>query len=123
MAKAVAVEGDTKEITSTAKLPADAGQSGAWKAGSLQITTGDTISVDGKKVELSAMMTWTYEGGTAANNSPLPTLMDSATLSAGATKLKDKNRSILVDGDEISGTVDSGNKIVVSVSQGKLTTA
>jgi len=123
MTKAVAVEGDTQVVTSTAKHPGDVGQSGSWTESALQVTVGETISVAGKKVELSAQMIWIYAGGTVANGSPMPPVTDTATLTAGSTKLKDMNHDLLVDGDEVAGTVDSSNKILVTTSQGVLKTA
>jgi hypothetical protein len=122
MSKAVAVEGDTQVETSTAKLPADTGGSGSWQPGTLAVTTGETISVNGKKVELSAVMTWTYTGGTTANGSSIPPVPpDTATLTASPTKLTDANQHVLVEGDE--ATTVNGNKIIVTKSQEILKTA
>ncbi len=122
MSKAVAVEGDTQALTSTEKLPADTGQTGSWQADTLQVTIGKTVSVGGKKVELSAVMTWIYQGGTAGTSPMLP-VTDTATLAASPTKLKDANQNVLVEGDEVTGTVDAGNKIMVTKSQDVLRTA
>jgi len=124
MSKAVAVAGDTQFETSAAKLPADAGQSGSWQPGELLVTSGQTVSVNRKKVELSASMTWTYVDGLTAAGSPLsPAPVDTATLTAGPTRLTDSRQHVLVEGDEQSGTVDVGNKIIVSKSQDILKTA
>lgn len=122
MSKAVAVEGDTQAVTSTSKLSADTAQSGSWQAGTLEVTTGTKLTAAGKKVELSAVMTWTYQGGTAGT-SPMPPVSDSATLTAGPTKLTEGGQSVLVEGDEALGTMDPGNKITVSKSQDFLKTA
>ena len=79
----------------------------------------------GKLVEQSAMAAWQYVGGTnpsPAGPVPLPPIPDSATLMAGATTLTDGGLGILIDGDEATGAVDSGNKITVSASQSILST-
>jgi hypothetical protein len=124
MSKAVAVAGDTQFETSTAKLQADTNQTGSWQPdpdpGALVVTTGETISVNGKKVELSAVMTWTYIGG-AAGTSTMPPVPDTARLIAGPTKLTDANQHVLVEGDE--ATTVNGNKIIVTKSQEILKTA
>jgi hypothetical protein len=123
MSKSVAVDGDTQFETSTAKLPADTDQKGFWQpVGEPVVTLGETISVKDKKVELSAEMTWTYIGG-AASNTPIGPFQDTATLTAGPTKLTDANRNVLVEGDEATGTMDPGNKIIVKTSQDILKTA
>ncbi len=41
---------------------------------------------------------------------------------ASATRLTDGGQDILLDGDEATGSVDSGNKITVSASQSTLST-
>lgn len=87
--------------------------------------TGQKLSVDGKRVELSATAAWQYVGGTTGSPPigpvPIPPIPDSAILKAGSTKLTDGGRGILVDGDKATGSVDSGNKITVSASQQMLT--
>lgn len=122
MTRPIAVDGDTQIETSTAKHPSDGNQNGKWEQVSFTVTKGDKVSVNGKFVELSATAVWSYVGG-ANGTTPLPPVPDSATLTAGTTKLKDQSRDVLVDGDEATGRVDSGNKISVSASQHKLTTA
>ena len=112
---AVAVEGDTQEETSTAKLPADSNQTGSWALVKLTVVPGTKVSVEGKKVELSATASWLYSGGTSGQPSvPVPPIPDSASLQAGATKLTDVGQGILIDGDEVTGKADSGNKITAS---------
>lgn len=117
MSKAVAIEGDTQEVTSTAKHPADTDSKGSWSPGTLVVTRGEKVTVNGKKVELKAEMTWTYNGGSANNIQLAPAPTDSATLVANPTNLTDLNQHILVDGDEAIGSVDAGNKIIVTTSQ------
>jgi len=123
MSKAVAVAGDTQFETSTAKLPEDTDQKGSWQPDpdALVVTPGQTISVNGKNVELSAVMTWTYIGGTASN-APIGLFQDKAELKAGPTKLTDANQHVLVEGDEAKGERDPGNKIIVKTSQDILKT-
>lgn len=116
--KAVAIDGDTQEETSTAKLKADSNQTGSWALVNLTVVPGTKVSVGGKKVELSAAASWLYSGGTSGSPSvTVPPVPDAASLQAGATKLTDVGQGILVDGDEVTGKVDSGNKITVSASQ------
>lgn len=126
MPKPVAVDGDTQVETSTAKLQADANQTGSWQLVLSTIMPGQKLSVKGKLVELSATAAWQYVGGTTgsppAGPVPVPPIPDSAMLMAGATKLTDGGQGILVDGDEATGAVDSGNKITVSASQTILST-
>jgi hypothetical protein len=126
MSKAVAVEGDTKVETSTAKHPADINKTGSWSLMSSSVIAGTKVSFNGKKVEISAIATWSYVGGTVpappAPPTPLAPIPDSASLSASSTKLTDAGKGILVDGDEEKGKVDSGNKITVSASQSALKT-
>ena len=123
MPKPVAVDGDTTIETSTAKLAGDSNQTGQWQLMSSNIQKGQKLSVEGKLVELSAQATWSYVGGTSGPTSvPVPPVPDTAMLMAGPTKLKDGGKGILVDGDEATGAVDSGNKITVSASQQKLST-
>lgn len=119
----VAVDGDTQVETSTAHVPADSNQTGAWQLVTFTVVKGQKLSVNGKLVELSAQAAWTYVGGTTgAPSVPVPPMPDSASLRPGSTKLTDGGHSILVDGDEATGAVDSGNKIAVSASQQKLAT-
>ena len=49
-------------------------------------------------------------------------LGNSQRVGDGTVKLTDGGQGILVDGDEATGAVDSGNKITVSASQQKLAT-
>jgi len=121
MTKPIAVDGDTQIETSSSKHPLDANHSGQWKKVTFTVTKGDKVSVNGKLVELGATASWTYVGG-ANGNTQVGPFSDSATLTASTTKLKDKSRDVLVDGDQATGSVDSNNKIVVSASQQKLTT-
>ncbi len=116
MPTAVAVEGDTQVVTSSAKLPADADQAGSWQEVSVLVITGQHLSAGGKKVELSATAPPLYSGG-AVQGVALPPVPDSASLQAGSTKLTDAGNGILIDTDEVTGSVDSGNKITVSASQ------
>lgn len=118
MSKAVAVAGDTQVETSTAKHPLDTDRKGFWEPDSDApvVTLGQTISVNGDKVELEAEMSWTYKNG-RANNISVGPFPDSAKLTAGPTKLTDANQHVLVEGDEQTGTEDSGNKIIVKTSQ------
>jgi hypothetical protein len=124
MSKAVAVDGDTQVVTSTAKHPEDSNNTGFWEPGELVVTTGESISVNGKNVELSAVMTWEYEGGTEGTNPVISVgpFSDKAELIAGPTKLTDANQHVLVEGDEATGKIDSGNKIIVTKSQDLLKT-
>ncbi len=123
MPTAVAIEGDTQAQTSTAKLPADSHQTGSWSLVNFTVVTGKKVSAENKKVELSAVASWIYSGGTAGSPpAPVPPVNDSASLQAGSTKLTDAGQGILIDGDEATGSVDSGNKITVSASQNILKT-
>ena len=91
----------------------------------LTVVKGSKVSVGNKKVEISAMASWSYVGGSNPSPGgpvPLPPIPDSAVLNANPTKLKDAGQTILLDGDEIAGSVDGGNKIVVSSSQTKCKT-
>ncbi len=118
MPTAVAVEGDTQVETSTAKLQADTNQTGSWSLVTSSVVAGTKVSVKGKKVELSATASWVYSGGTTGSPpATVPPVNDSASLQAGSTKLTDVGNGILLDGDEATGAVDSGNKITVSASQ------
>jgi hypothetical protein len=121
MLKFVAVAGDTKIKTSTKKHASDTNSAGQWKLVSSTVTSGEELKVNGALVEISAQATWSYVGGTAGNTTvgPFP---DSATLTAGTTRVKDKGRNILVDGDNASGSADGDNKIEVTASQSKLAT-
>ena len=121
----VAIDGDTKAETSSAKHPSDTNQSGKWTLVKLTVVKGSKVSVGNKMVELSAMASWSYVGGSTPSPGgpvPLPPIPDSAMLQANPTKLKDAGQNILLDGDEIAGAVDGGNKIVVTSSQTKLST-
>lgn len=126
MSKPVAVDGDTQAKTSQKKHPADTNSTGQWSLiqSSVTVTKGSKVSVNAKLVELGATASWTYAGGTTGNSPPAPVgpFSDSATLNANPTDLKDEGRSILVDGDQATGSVDSDNKIVVTASQSKLRT-
>ncbi len=125
MPTAVAIEGDTKAEVSKAKHSSDTNQSGAWQLVVLTVVKGTKVSVGNKMVELSATASWTYVGGTVPSPGgpvPVPPIPDSAALNANPTKLKDAGQNILLDGDEIAGSVDGGNKIVVTSSQTKLST-
>ncbi len=126
MPKPVAVDGDTQVETSTAKFQADSNQTGSWQLVTSNVVQGKKVSVKGKLVEQSAMAAWQYVGGTTgsppAGPVPLPPIPDSATLMAGATTLTDGGQGILVDGEEATGAVDSGNKITVAASQSILST-
>jgi hypothetical protein len=123
MPKPVAVDGDAQVETSTAKVQADSNQTGSWQLVTSSVVQGQKLSVSGKRVELSASAAWQYIGGTTGSPAvPLPPIPDSATLMAGSTKLTDGGQGILVDGDEATGAVDSGNKITVSASQSILST-
>ncbi|MEO0444420.1 MAG: hypothetical protein AAFZ92_11905 [Pseudomonadota bacterium] len=117
----VALHDDIQIATSTQKLPADTGQTGTWQAGGLQVVQGSTITVKGKNLALSAVMTWIYQGGTAGT-APLPPVTDTANLSPGPSLLKDGGQDLLLDGDEATGMVDANNKIFVSSSQTLLST-
>ena len=120
--KPVAVDGDTKPVTSTLHVAADTDMTGSWTLKDHSVTKGTKVSAKGKFVELMATASWTYEGGSASGN-PIPPVSDSATLSAGPTILEDNGSHILVDGDQASGSTDVKNRIVVSASQQKLQTA
>lgn len=123
MPKPVAVDGDTHIETSTAKVQADSNQTGSWQLVTSSVVQGQKLSVSGKRVALSASAAWQYIGGTTGSPAvPVPPIPDSATLMAGSTKLTDGGQGILVDGDEATGAVDSGNKITVSASQSILST-
>ena len=123
MPKPVAVDGDTQVETSTAKVQADSNQTGSWQLVTSSVVQGKKLSVEGKLVELSATAAWQYVGGTTGSPPvPVPPMPDSATLMAGSTKLTDGGQGILVDGDEATGSLDSGNKITVSASQNMLST-
>ena len=126
MPTAIAIEGDTQAETSTAKLSADSNQTGSWSLINFTVVTGTKVSAGNKKVELSATASWEYKGGsTGSPPAPVVTLapvIDNASLQAGSTKLTDADQGILVDGDEATGSIDSGNKITVSASQNILKT-
>ncbi|HGG57903.1 MAG TPA: hypothetical protein ENK31_08930 [Nannocystis exedens] len=122
MPKPVAVEGDTAVETSTAKLQADTNQTGSWQLLMSNVLTGAKISVGGKAVEISAEATWMYVGGTAGTP-PVPVVAsDQAQLRGTSTVLTDSGDPILLDGDQATGMLDSGNKISVAVSQQILST-
>lgn len=117
----VAVDGDTKFETSTANVEADTDNAGSWSLTSSSVTLAQTLSVTNKLVELHATATWTYSNG-SAGGTPITPIVDSATLNADPTLLTDNGSHILVDENEAAGSVDSGNKIVVSASQSILKT-
>ena len=121
MPKPVAVEGDTHFRTSPKQLVEDKDKRGKWVLQSSSITLGQTLGVDGKPVVLSASADWSYEGG-KANNAAIEPIPDSATLTASPTILTDSGSFLLVDGDEATGSMDSGNRIVVKASQAILST-
>src|SRR5258708_2750405 len=107
MSKAVAVDGDTSHEESKSKHSADTNSTGSWTNVSFTVTKGDKCAVDGKMVELEATAKWKYVGGTktvAAASVAVGPFDDSATLTAGETRLKDKDRNILVDNDSASGS-------------------
>jgi hypothetical protein len=122
----VAIDGDTKAETSTAKHSSDTNKTGAWQLVKLTVIKGTKVSVGNNMVEVSATASWTYTGGTAgappSGPVAVPPIPDSAVLKANPTKLQDAGKNILLDGDEIAGAVDGGNKIVVTSSQTKLST-
>ena len=119
----VAIEKDTKVITSSKKIPADRNGTGRWVEGSLSVKQGKNISVNGKRIELSAEMTWDYVDGSSGNPPvKIGNVEDSATLHAAVTKLKDTGEDVLLHGDEATGSIDSDNKIIVSVEQAILKT-
>lgn len=125
MSKPVAVDGDTQAKTSQKKHPADTNSTGQWSLTQSSVTKGSKVSVNAKLVELGATASWTYAGGTVPGPSgsvAVGPFSDSATLNASPTDLKDEGRSILVDGDQATGSVDSDNKIVATASQSKLRT-
>ncbi len=122
MPKLVAVEGDTVVETSTAKLQADTNQTGSWQLLMSTVLTGSKVSAGGKLVEISAMAQWMYVGGTAGSP-PVPVMAsDQAQLRGTSTVLTDSGDAILLDGDEATGMLDSGNKIAVAASQQILST-
>jgi hypothetical protein len=116
--KPVAVEGDTQAETSTQKLKADSNQTGSWQLIKLEVMTGMKVSAGGKKVEVTAMASWMYAGGTTGSPPvPVPPVPDMAQLQGSSTILTDSGMAILLDGDEAAGSVDGDNKIVVTASQ------
>ncbi len=118
MPKPVAVEGDTVAETSTQKLKADSNQTGSWQLVTCEVVTGMKVAADGKKVEVMAMASWIYAGGTTGTPPvPLPPVPDMAQLQGTSTVLTDSGMAILLDGDEAAGAVDGDNKIVVTASQ------
>jgi len=123
--KEVAVDGMTAITTSSAKHPLDLCQTGSWQQMSFAVIKGTKVSVDGKKVEVSATASWSYIGGTAPVGScaPVGPFPDSAALSGSTTKLKDNGTSIMRKGDKATGTVDTGNYIEVDAGQTKLKSA
>ena len=122
MPKPVAVEGDTAVETSTAKLQADTNQTGSWQLLVSIVLTGPKVSVGGKAVEISASASWMYVGGTAGSP-PVPVMAaDQAQLMGTSKVLTDSGNAILLDGDEATGMLDSGNKIAVAASQQILST-
>ena len=123
MPKPVAVEGDTQAETSTQKLKADSNQTGSWQLITCEVLTGMKVTADGKKVEVMAIAAWMYAGGTTGSPPvPLPPVPDMAQLEGTSTILTDSGMAILLDGDEVAGSVDGDNKIVVTASQKILNT-
>ncbi|HFE47536.1 MAG TPA: hypothetical protein ENJ18_18955 [Nannocystis exedens] len=125
MPKPVAVEGDTAVETSTAKLQADTNQTGSWQLlMSNNVLRGAKVSVGGKAVEISAEATWMYVGGTAGTPPvPVPVVAsDQAQIRGTSTVLTDSGDPILLDGDQATGMLDSGDKISVVTSQEILST-
>ena len=122
MSTPVAVDGDTQFETSSATLAADTDGTGAWHLTSSSVTLGATLSVNGKPVEIAATASWTYVGGAAGGTALVPQPTDSATLTAAATRLKDNDDNLLLDGDQATGAVDANNRIVVAASQNVLRT-
>ncbi|TMQ07441.1 MAG: hypothetical protein E6J90_05275 [Deltaproteobacteria bacterium] len=124
MPKPVAVDGDTQVKTSSKKHSSDTNSAGKWQLVSSSVTQGSKLSVAAKLVEIGATASWSYVGGTAGSPPvAVGPFSDSATLTASTTRLKDKGKDLLVDGDQASGSVDADNKIVVTASQSKLRTA
>jgi hypothetical protein len=121
--KPVAVEGDTQAETSTQKLKADSNQTGSWQLVTCEVVPGMKVSAGGKKVEVMAVAAWMYAGGTTGTPPvPLPPVPDMAQLEGSSTVLTDSGMAILLDGDEMAGSVDGDNKIVVTASQKILNT-
>ncbi len=124
MPKPVAVNGDTKVETSTAKHQADTNQTGSWQLIKFTVLKGGKVCVQDKLVEQSATAAWQYIGGsTSSPPVPVGPFPDNAALNPGATVLTDGKQGILVDGDQATGAVDGGNKITVAASQKILSTA
>lgn len=119
----MAIDGDTKFETSTAKHTADTHQTGAWSRVSKQVTLGNVLAVGKKNVELHATAMWSYTGGsTGTPPTTVGPFLDSATLTAKPTRLTDGGRHLLVHDDRAEGTIDAANRIVVVASQSKLRT-
>ncbi len=128
MPKPIAVDGDTKVETSTANVAEDSNKTGRWQLSNSNVVKGRMLSVDGKRVELSATADWIYEGGSKTDpvsgaTVTIPPISDNAVLMAGPTSLTDRGEGVLVDGDEATGSMDRGNKITVSASQQILSTS
>jgi len=101
--------------TSGQKHAADTNQTGQWTLFSSNVTLGSAVSIKGEAVALAAKAKWQYIGGSAGNTAVGP-FSDQAALEARSTKLTDRDRRVLLHGDEAKGTIDSSNTIVVSCS-------
>jgi hypothetical protein len=117
MGKKVAVEGDVKATPgSTPFAPAD---SGSWVAGPVVDTPYPKLASGGKKTLSQSMCTFTFTGVQSASGAPVSGT-EVVTLVAKKTTLT-AGGNLLLDGDNQQGVY--GNKLEVTASQQKLTTA
>lgn len=120
---AVALDGDTRAEASPRTTPGtspDAQKwSGKWTVTDLQVTQGDYVR-SGRAVELTATATFTYVGTDNAGFGH--TVTETVSLEAKPTVLTDRGRSVLLDGDEVSGEIDDGNRVRVQTREARLRT-
>ena len=107
VSKPVACASDISATVGT--LPFTGATSGAWTAGDIDVTTGDTLVVGGNAVAVSATCTFSFSG----TNGNAPVAGSSAvSLPAGPSTLLVGGAPPLLSGDTASDAF--GNTLVVS---------
>jgi hypothetical protein len=113
--KKVAIEGSAEVQTSQNHVPEDVDKAGRWSAQSQKEEYTTLVSTDGKRLVTVVTATWKYLGGQVNGKPlpPLPPITDTATLRAKQSPLTDSGQSVLLVGDEATGTRDSANRICI----------
>ena len=117
MPRPVALDGDVGFETSPAHHPADTNATGEWRLVQSESVSDESIVANGRAVQVGATAVWSYVGGSTSSG-PLEPIADRAELSPTPTQLRgEKGLGMLLDGEQATGAVEPGNRIVVSVRE------